>query len=226
MNDRQAVYRLLDETSVSLRELASGRLDAESRSLASAFADDFDAEAELRASATLNRSQDVRGLRYGPLILDSEARGVSTLVDAARGAFMFARWTEFYRETPWSKPFLGHFATGECIGPAGRFESNTITLGLFVLGPDTLYPAHAHPAEEFYIVVAGEAEFQKGARPEFVNKRKDDAIFHASDVSHAIRTTSQPMLAVYGWRGQLKEPSWFRSDMGDETEAKQYPVLV
>jgi len=226
MNDGEAIYRLLDETNVSLIEFASGRHDAGSRSLAEAFAADFYSETKRPASATLNRSQDVRGLRYGPLVLDSEATGASALLDAARGAFTYARWTEFYRETPWSQPFLGSFATGECIGSVGRFESNAITLGLFVLGPDTLYPAHAHPAEEFYIVVAGEAEFQKGAKSEFVNKRKDDAIFHASDVSHAIRTTSQPMLAVYGWRGQLKEPSWFRSDMGDETEAKQYPVLI
>lgn len=170
--------------------------------------------------------RDVRGLRYAPALLDAGDGDTEKLFAAVREAFAFARWTEFYEETEWSQPFLSRFATGECIGPTGRFLSDDIVLGLFVLGPETFYPAHVHAAEEFYIVIAGEADFQVGATSAFATKQQGDVVFHESHISHAIRTSAQPMLAVYGWRGKLGEPSWFRSNMADEIEPKKFPARI
>jgi quercetin dioxygenase-like cupin family protein len=226
MHGNTSIYRLLGATTELLKEIAATCILPHHKSLATSFADDFDAEAIRPPRPNSNKSTEVRGLRYAPALLDSGDGNIEKLFAAVRAAFTFARWTEFYEETPWSQPFLSRFATGECIGPTGRFQSDDIVLGLFVLGPETFYPAHAHAAEEFYIVIAGEADFQTGATSAFAAKKQGDVVFHESDVSHAIRTTSQPMLAVYGWRGKLDGASWFRSNMADETEPKKFPARM
>lgn len=168
--------------------------------------------------------QPVRGLTYAPLIFG--AGPAHPLFEVALGAFPHAVWSEFYDDTPWSRPFLPRFATGECIGPSGTLHSDRTILGLFILGPDTFYPAHAHPAEEFYIVLAGQGDFQNGATAAFETKRPGDAIFHASEASHAICTGPQALFAVYGWRGAIAAPSWYRDDMTDEAEPKKYPPFA
>ncbi len=226
MSDRSAIRLLLHETASALKtKAASSLLCSDERILTSAFADEILSEAEILDEPTSNKSLDVRGLRYGPMLLGGEGDTLP-LLKAVRNTFGFARWTEFYRQTPWSHDFLERFATGECLGSSGRFMSERLIIGLFILGPETFYPAHAHAAEEFYLVVEGEAEFQNGASAEFMTKRKGDLVLHGSEVSHAIRTSSKALLAVYGWRGNLKKPSWYRDNMADDMEQKNYPILI
>lgn len=226
MSDVSAIERLLNETSSTLREITMLYQGSEAdQSLAARFADEMESEARSLVRSSVSRSLDVRALRYGPMLLNNDVLASSSLLDTVRNAFCFARWTEFYRETPWSQGFLENFATGECVGPSGYFESQHIIVGLFILGPGTNYPAHAHAAEEFYLVIEGEADFQRGAS-EFVTKRKGDVVLHASEVSHAIRTSAKPLLAIYGWRGRLGDASWYRENMADENEPKKYPAMI
>ncbi|MGV6873259.1 dimethylsulfonioproprionate lyase family protein [Pseudochelatococcus sp. B33] len=221
------IYRLLAETEQYLREIGDASIEPDRRVAAKDFAEICRAEASQPALLSQNKSRSVRGLRDAPLLFDAGlSPGRTPLFEAALDAFPYARWSEFYEESPWSQPFIGSFATGECIGPAGRLQSTDIILGLFILGPGIDYPPHAHAAEECYIVVAGEAEFQIGAQSDFVVKREGDVVFHGSHISHAIRTSSRPMFAVYVWRGALSEPSWYRNDMTDETEPRKYPKLL
>lgn len=223
---QNAIDHLLSETEACLHKAAATLTQPDQRDLALGFAKDFRAETTRTPVACQSRSYPVRGLRYAPVLLDDAPIRHPVLFDPALAAFPHARWSEFYEEQLWSQPFISRFATGECIGPSGRFHSEAIILGLFILGPKTHYPAHAHPAEEFYIVVAGEAEFQVGVGSDFVLKRPGDLILHGSDISHAIRTSTQPLLAIYGWRGALGEPSWYRNDMADENEPKMFPAFA
>lgn len=226
MNRETTIYRLLEETEAYLRKIEATLAEPSQRDLVVDFAEDFHAEAIRPALLSHSRSQSVRGLRYAPVLFDENIVRCPELFDAALGAFPYAWWSEFYEEAHWSKSFVSRFATGECIGPTGRFRSDSIILGLFILGPDTHYPAHAHAAEEFYIVVAGEAEFQTGATSDFIAKCQGDIVLHGSNVSHAIRTSSRPMFAIYGWRGALDEPSWYRDNMADESEPRKFPNFV
>ncbi|MGD9294488.1 MAG: dimethylsulfonioproprionate lyase family protein [Roseobacter sp.] len=101
----------------------------------------------------------VRGLRYAAQAMGSDPAPVAM---AARSAFGHMRWTEFYAEDDWSRSFVADFANGEGIGPDGRLMCDTIILGLFIMGPQTTYPLHAHPAQEFYLVLSGQPAFQVG----------------------------------------------------------------
>jgi quercetin dioxygenase-like cupin family protein len=96
---------------------------------------------------------------------------------------------------------------------------------LFILGPGTTYPAHAHPAEEFYIVLAGSPEFQVGANNTFERQRLGSIVLHHSEVSHSIRTKAEPFFAIFGWRGDIEARSWYRDDMANSNDHKRYPTI-
>lgn len=71
MQENRSIYRLLGATSDFLQEAAATRILPWHKSLASSFADDFDAEAIRRPRLNSDSSTDVRGLRYAPALLDA-----------------------------------------------------------------------------------------------------------------------------------------------------------
>ncbi len=169
----------------------------------------------------------VRGLAQLPAVLDrAERLGEWPLLDAAAGAVGVVRWSEFYAEDDWSRPFLADFANGEGIGPDGRIRDERVILGLFLLGPHAVYPPHAHPAEEFYVPVAGNVEFEVGAGSGYRAIPPGGVVLHHSNVSHSIRTGAEPSLSVFGWTGDLTAPSWYRADMADDTEPARHPTIL
>lgn len=168
----------------------------------------------------------VRGLRHAPTVFaQCCADNLSTLTGAALAAFGHVNWAEYYAEDDWSRPFLPDFANGEGIGPDGVLIHDEIILGLFVLGPDTVYPPHAHPAAEAYIVISGEAEFQVGADARHSSKKPGDLILHRENEPHAIRTHDKPLFAIYVWSGAISERSWYSDDMANPTAKVRYPTI-
>jgi len=195
-------------------------------SLAQSFASDLNSIIESDLSEQIKPEGAVRGLQYAPIALGADVpSGLSEIYKAAKEAFVHVRWTEFYEEDSWSKSFLPVFANGEGIGPDGRLFHNEIILGLFLLGPHTTYPEHAHPAEEFYIVLTGNPEFKVGADNDFELKNPGEVVLHHSDISHSIRSSDKPFYAIFGWRGDISARSWYRNDMTDVNESKKHPTI-
>jgi mannose-6-phosphate isomerase-like protein (cupin superfamily) len=91
-------------------------------------------------------------------------------------------------------------AWAELIGPEAPFKSSRVCLGLTLIGPETLYPAHAHPAIELYYVVAGTATWTANG----ISRRNPPGSFilHPSNVIHAMQTHHEPLLAAYSWSGE------------------------
>jgi mannose-6-phosphate isomerase-like protein (cupin superfamily) len=168
----------------------------------------------------------VRALRNSPEVFaQTLAQGGNPLADAALEAFAYVNWTEFYAEDDWSWPFLPEFANGEGIGPDGVMRRSDLILGLFVLGPNTNYPIHAHPAEEFYLVVSGQAEFQVGVDAPYKLRQPGELVLHRENEAHSIATSDKPLFAIFGWIGDLSEPSWYRDDMSDPSSTKHFPNI-
>jgi quercetin dioxygenase-like cupin family protein len=107
-----------------------------------------------------------------------------------------------YVARPPDPDFLGNYGYAVLAGPGGLVESETLALGLLLLGPGTHYPTHRHPAVEIYVVAGGAAEWQKGAEP-WRREPVGAVIRHESMVPHATRTLALPLLAIYLWRGDL-----------------------
>jgi hypothetical protein len=109
-------------------------------------------------------------------------------------------WRQTYDGRNVAATSLDRYGWAELLGPYGLFASDTTRLGFLLLGRDTLYPAHAHAAEEVYLVLAGTADWQKGAEP-WRPMPPGATIQHTPHLPHAMRTATEPLLAMYLWWG-------------------------
>lgn len=201
--------------------------DPAHQTLATAMADHLDRIGSSKSKLGRPSPRIVRGLRHAPTVFAQPCvHGLSALTQAALAAFGHVNWSEFYAEDDWSRPFLKDFANGEGVGPDGVLIRNDVILGLFIMGPNTLYPAHAHPASEFYIVISGEAEFQVGADFPYILRAPGDLILHRENEAHSIRTRDKPLFAVFGWSGAISEASWYSDDMTSSSATVRHPTIA
>ena len=126
------------------------------------------------------------------------------LLDALRPRMSSMPWRQ--NPTYTDEWFLGRYAYCELLGPNGLVPHMTASIGLLYLAPDTMYPPHAHPAEEAYHLLAGVSEWQAAADP-LTWRSPGERMEHPSGVSHAMRSGPTPMLALYLWRGDLVTPA-------------------
>jgi len=128
-----------------------------------------------------------------------------TLVEPLAALSASLRWVQNpnYIAAPPDPGFLDNYGYAVLAGPGGLVTSDRLALGVLLLGPGTHYPVHRHPAVEIYVVAAGEAEWRKGE--EVWQRRPPGSIIrHESMVPHATRSLTDPLLAIYLWRGDLK----------------------
>ncbi|MBI2254842.1 MAG: hypothetical protein HYU58_09505 [Proteobacteria bacterium] len=122
---------------------------------------------------------------------------------AALGEMLGEGWRQNpnYRAKPPSAGFLDNYGYLECAGPEAPYRSPDLRLGLLLLGPNTLYPTHHHPAEEIYLPLGlgrwwkdGEGWRQRGS---------GDVIHHPPMCGHATESGEAPLAAIYLWRGEI-----------------------
>lgn len=90
----------------------------------------------------------------------------------------------------------------ELLGPDGMIFNSSCRLGLFLQMPDLFYPAHAHAADELYVVLSGTAEWQcNDSEPKL--RPPGSFIHHPSRHWHAMNTRSEPLLVIWGWTGDI-----------------------
>lgn len=148
--------------------------------------------------------QTVVPFRIPPADLMQSETGLFTQVygelrDAIIVAGALAHWRETYKNTGIGQDFMDRFGCYPIIGPCGPYQSSALWLWMVYMPPHLHYPWHHHPAEEFYLVLAGEAEFHRaGMTSETL--REGDGMFHASNQPHAMTTTDHPVLCLVAWR--------------------------
>ena len=129
---------------------------------------------------------------------DGEAAGVD-LLHSIRLAAPHMAWRQSYSEREIGAGFLDRYAWTELVGLHGPLPSDRLACGILLLGPATHYPAHFHEAEEVYVPLSGYAEWQRGDG-EWRERAPGSVILHASHEPHAMRTSDDPLIAVYVWR--------------------------
>jgi dimethylpropiothetin dethiomethylase len=110
-----------------------------------------------------------------------------------------------WRELPAAiapEQFRHRHGWAEIAGPDGTVVCDGFRFGLYLQAPETFYPAHCHEAEELYLVLSGTAEWQAGDE-EFSSKPPGSLIHHRPWQAHAMRTLSEPLLALWGWLGAI-----------------------
>ncbi|MCG8691310.1 MAG: dimethylsulfonioproprionate lyase family protein [Minwuiales bacterium] len=170
---------------------------------------------------------DVPGLRHIPAALSAAYEaGDCPVLDALRLCIGLTPWETFYSRSEWSSPFIDSFASGELVGPNGFMRNKDVSLGLFVLGPQTTYSEHAHASIEIYYVLGGEA-FWRLDSPDWEKRYKPgDLVFTSAHQRHEIRTGDLPMLAAYTWKADPSSPSYYRSEGPWRGGRRTEPVLV
>jgi hypothetical protein len=110
------------------------------------------------------------------------------------------RWGQTYTPDDFGQRFIDNYGWLEVFGTRGHFSNDQIAGGLLILSPNIVYPDHHHLAEEIYIPLTGGTEWRQGEGG-FVLRAAGEVIHHPSDVTHAMRTGVEPLLALYLWRG-------------------------
>src|SRR5579871_5387389 len=119
--------------------------------------------------------------------------GGGRLVEPLAGLAPHFRWVQNpnYVASPPDPGFLQNYGYVVLAGPGGLVESTELALGFLLLGPETHYPSHQHPAVEIYVVAAGMAEWRKGDDPWRVEP-VGSVIRHETMMPHATRTLAEP----------------------------------
>jgi len=123
----------------------------------------------------------------------------SKVLNALKPALPFLPWKYNYEPRP-DMPDLGNrMGWGEILGPEAPYHDNHFCFGFTLLGENTLYPAHYHPAIELYVVLSGHAVWTLDG----VSKIREpgEFILHPSNHVHSMQTKDEPLLALYTWSG-------------------------
>ncbi|MGX9357473.1 dimethylsulfonioproprionate lyase family protein [Roseobacteraceae bacterium S113] len=116
-----------------------------------------------------------------------------------------AQWRETYKDTDIGADFMARFGCYCLIGPGGPRTSDQMHAYVVYMPPHLRYPAHHHPAEELYFVLAGEGLFSKdGHAPQALGQGAH--MFHASNQWHALETRDHPVMALVLWRNGFGIP--------------------
>ena len=127
------------------------------------------------------------------------APGVHPFARAFLDASPHAFWRETYKETNIGQDFMDRFACYCLIGEGGAYHSQQMLGYVVYMPPGLYYPWHHHPAEEMYLVLAGQADFRReGEASETLGPGQSS--FHASNQPHAMETYDQSVLAYVIWR--------------------------
>ncbi len=159
-------------------------------------------------AAAIDRTPEVRELapaslpclQYLPRAAAIAGGGAEALAQCLARHAGDLRWAQTYGEGDFGRAFLDRYGWTELVGTRGHFASETIAAGFLLLGPDVVYPDHHHVAEEIYAPLTPGTEWRKGDGA-FVPRGAGEVIHHPSNVSHAMRTGAEPLLALYLWRG-------------------------
>lgn len=122
------------------------------------------------------------------------------VLNALKPALPFLPWKYNYEPRP-DMPDLGNqMGWGEILGPEASFHDDHFCYGFTLLGKNTFYPAHYHPATELYVVLSGHAEWTLDGVSKVRNP--GEFILHPSNHVHSMQTRDEPLLALYTWSGE------------------------
>ncbi|WP_397544001.1 dimethylsulfonioproprionate lyase family protein [Roseovarius salis] len=131
--------------------------------------------------------------------------------DAVLAAAGSAIWRDTYRDQDGGEALHRHFGAFEILGRDTPLVAEGMRSFIVYQAPGFHYPRHHHPAEELYLVIAGEGEFSCDGQSTRT-LRGGDVAFHPADAPHALTTWNAPIMAYVLWRGDLTTKPVFAGD--------------
>lgn len=140
-----------------------------------------------------------------PAVAAGRGHGAAVIADALAGLTDTLPWHYHYAPRPGEADLAGRIAFAELIGPRAPLIAPECRVGFTVMAASTFYPLHAHPAIELYLVIAGHAEWTTPGMERIVPPAT--FVLHGTNEPHSMRTFAEPLLALYGWRGDTDAPA-------------------
>ena len=194
-------WLLIEEGRVSIERLLQGfkaYLMARPEPQVSAWVADFDWNLPQR-QLSANHPHAERHLDTVLRCCGPTERG---LVEAFLEARDQLHWFQSYDAGDFGQGFIDNYAHVELVGTRGHFASDRLAGGLVLFGPGLVYPDHWHLAEELYFPLTDGALWSRNGGP-FVERKSGEFIFHESNMAHAMTMQSNPLLALWVWRGNV-----------------------
>ena len=95
----------------------------------------------------------------------------------------------------------------ELLGPDGLIRSDKVRLGLYGMKPNSEYGLRTHPAEELYIMLAGDSDWKRGNEP-YITHYPGEQSYHPSMMPHASRTRKEAFFSVNAWHGDISTENY------------------
>lgn len=172
------------------------------------------------ASPLAARRGDIAAATHLGVALEAARRGrgarLATLLDPLARANTWTQTSGYVLDPPHTK-FLDNYAHTALLGAAASHplavdETDTVTLGLLLLGPGNLYPHHHHPADEVYLPVT-DGRWSHGSAQPLRWEPCAVPMHHAPWQPHAARAgETHPLLVIYLWTGQRTTPAHFMTE--------------
>ena len=125
------------------------------------------------------------------------------------------RFADFADQLHWRQAGFGklpenisqEISVTEFIGPNGIFENPNVRIGLLLQSPEIHYPRHWHTAEELYYIISGTAKWATDDEKE-KPYQPGNFVHHMPGQTHNMTTCSKPLLALWGWTGDIDGASY------------------
>ena len=103
--------------------------------------------------------------------------------------------------------FSKRIFASEIIGPKGTIDNLSVRVGLLLQLDHAVYPKHWHLAEELYLVLFGQAHWSvDDSLSEVISP--ENFVHHKSKQPHSMTTFEKPLLAMWGWTGDIDGQSY------------------
>jgi mannose-6-phosphate isomerase-like protein (cupin superfamily) len=111
---------------------------------------------------------------------------------------------EHYTAATMGTVFMDNYALAELVGPRGLCRSPNLALGILLLGPETYYPPHRHPAEEGLYLLSGRGTWHldRGAT---ISLPPGGVVHIPAGSAHAFWSFDAPMAALYFCSGEVSD---------------------
>jgi quercetin dioxygenase-like cupin family protein len=143
--------------------------------------------------------------------LDRPSGKMAQVLDDCRDDLIWIQSEDYLRSPP-SPDFVDNYGYAVVAGPQDAVpalvSTDRLAAGVMLFGPRSCYPLHQHPAIELYYVISGSAEWWRDDGPWLV-KGPGALIHHASGIPHAMRTSAEPLIVAYLWKGDLHTDARF-----------------
>lgn len=118
------------------------------------------------------------------------------LLDALQALLPHARWIKRSAARDEDSRFVERHRHALLLGNGSPVACPTLTLGLAVMAPETLYPFHHHPPQEFYIVLSEGQWYRQGDG--WWQPGPGGMLWNAPSVVHCMQSGATPLLALWG----------------------------